>query len=55
MITAMTGFLFFILLVAAIVVGLEAQHRHARRLGLFLRSTGADRLREQHDLRARVA
>ncbi len=31
--TLMTGFLLFILLVAAITAGLEAQHRHVKRLG----------------------
>ena len=32
MISAMTGTLLLLLLVLAIVAGLEAQHRHARRL-----------------------
>ena len=31
--TAMTGTLLLIVLVLALVAGLEAQHRHARRLG----------------------
>lgn len=57
MITAVTGFLIFLLLLAALAVGLEAQHRHVKQLGPQAPAASADnpfrRLRKRTTRKAR--
>jgi hypothetical protein len=52
-ITAMTGFLLLLLIVAAIALGLEAHHRRVQHQGPYVAGTGdPDLLHEQRDLPA---
>ena len=54
-ITAMTGFLLFLLIVAAVVAGLEARHRRTIREGYGAWITDPELLRDRRELRTRIA